>query len=585
MKIPQYIFILFFMELTTSMAQEYASAPKLGWYTDQWVATDGMGRELPTFSEVGPLKKDRKVGVFYYIWQGFHGDTVHDITQILKEPKEKRQWGKKGEFHFWGEPEQGYYRAADPWVIRRDLQMLTNARVDFIFIDVTNAVVYPEEVHTLLKIGNQMRFEGIPTPYISFCTNSKSGQTMNAVYDEYYTNEKYGDQWFQWDGKPLILGQKNDILLREEVKNFFTIKYSWAWTDTDKKPNHWQWLDRYPQNWGWSKNPQVPEQITVSTAHHPSNPLGKSYHEGKEPPVNLDYTTEFTKEGLQFQEQWFRALKVDPEVIMVTQWNEWIAQRFIWDTGSGSYGGRSIADGDSYFVDVFSMEFNRDIAPMKDGYTDNYYYQLISNIRKYKGMEAPQKPSQPNPIFIDGDFEDWKNVTPYFQDPRGDTMHRDFMGYDKMVRYINKTGRNDIVGSKVGIDKENLLFYAETSDDISPAPNLGWMLLLIDIDKDMTTGWEGYDFIVNQSISSDEVSTIKKWDGDHWGKSSPINLHVVGRALELAIPKKILAIKDDTIDLYFKWADNPGKLTDITTFFMNGDTAPDRRAKFHFIKE
>ncbi len=236
----------------------------------------------------------------------------------------------------------------------------------------------------------------------------------------------------------MISEHETDKELLPEVKDFFTIKFSWAWTDSKTQPNHWQWLDKYPQDYGWSKDSPIPEQITVSVAHHPMNPLGKSYHKGKEPAVNANYLTDFTAQGLQFQEQWQRALEVNPQVVMVTQWNEWLAQRFIWDKGLGTYGGRPINNGDSWFVDVFKEEFNRDIAPMKDADSDNYYYQLIVNIRKYKGMQAPHKFSQPNPIFIGGNFEDWTNVTPDFKDPIGDVMHRNYDGYDPNFRYVNE---------------------------------------------------------------------------------------------------------------------------------------------------
>lgn len=579
----KYIVVIFFLLLAKAEAQD--ASPKGGsatYFSDQWVATDGLGRDLPSFKEVGPIRKDKIVGVFYYVWQGFHGDEVHDITEILKQPKNERKWGKKGEFHFWGEPEQGFYQAKDPWVLRRDLQMLTNAKVDFIFIDVTNAFIYPEEVHALFKMGAKMRAEGIPTPAISFCTNAKSGQTMNAIYKEYYTDKKYVDQWFMWDNKPLILGHEKDKALLPEVKDFFTIKYSWAWTNTKEEPNQWQWLDHYPQDYGWSKDPSIPEQITVSTAHHPVNPLGKSYHDGKEPPVHPDYTTDYTNEGLQFKEQWSRALEVDPEVVMVTQWNEWIAQRFIWDKGPGSYGGRPIENGDSYFVDVFSREFNRDMAPMKGGYTDNYYYQLISNVRKFKGMAQPQKVNQPSRISIDGDFDDWDGVTPYFKDPLGDVMHRDYFGYDKKTRFVNKTGRNDIIGAKVGLNDDQVFFYAETKDDLTPYTDDLWMLLFIDIDKDITTGWEGYDYLINHAVSSATKTTLKKWNGAAWVKTGEVNYKFQNNKLELGVPKKLLTPKNGPLDFYFKWADNPKDLEDITAFFMNGDTAPDRRFKYHF---
>ena len=36
---------------------------------DDWVATDALGRKLPTFEECGPVKKDRFVGMFYFMTQ------------------------------------------------------------------------------------------------------------------------------------------------------------------------------------------------------------------------------------------------------------------------------------------------------------------------------------------------------------------------------------------------------------------------------------------------------------------------------------------------------------------------------------
>ena len=38
-------------------------------------------------------------------------------------------------------------------------------------------------------------------------------------------------------------------------------------------------------------------------------------------------------EGRNFEEQWSYALEVDPEMVFVTGWNEWIAQRAIFMDG------------------------------------------------------------------------------------------------------------------------------------------------------------------------------------------------------------------------------------------------------------
>jgi len=557
-------------------------------YVDNWVATDALGRQVPSYEQIGAKRSNKKIGVFYYVWHGAHGDKVYNIKEIIeKYPSDplsasNPNWGSIGDCHFWGEPETGYHRAEDPWVIRRDLQMLSNAKVDFIYIDVTNGVTYLETIKKLCEISMQMRKEGIYTPQVVFTTHSYSGRMMNEIFDEFYANSLFKDLWFKWNGKPVMLGDEADPELRADVKNFFTIKYCWAWTKTKAQPNHWQWLDGYPQNYGWSVNKNIPEQIPVSVAQHPGTTRGTSYRNLVEPPVNEQYLTEFTGQGLQFAEQWSKAFEVDPPVIMVTQWNEWFAQRNIWTQGDGIYGGRPIKNGDSYFVDAFTEEFNRDMAPMKGGHTDNYYYQLISNIRKYKGMAAPQVYSVATTINTDGDFSDWAAVTPLFKDPFGDVMHRNFRGYDPAVTLNNTTGRNDIIESRATYDNSNIYFYVKTVQALTPSSDPNWMLLFINTDKNKATGWEGYDYVVNMGVKSETETTLKQWNGLVWTNEVPIHYKFAGNEMELSLPRASVMMDNAIPAFYFHWADNPQQLNDITTFFTDGESAPDRRFNYNF---
>ena len=47
-------------------------------FPDTWVGHDALGRNMPTFSVVGPVKKDhrRVVGIFYITW---HSDSLHGM--------------------------------------------------------------------------------------------------------------------------------------------------------------------------------------------------------------------------------------------------------------------------------------------------------------------------------------------------------------------------------------------------------------------------------------------------------------------------------------------------------------------------
>jgi len=554
-----------------------------------WFAIDGLGRPLPTYNEVGPPNANKYVGVFYFVWHSTPGagggNEVYDNTKLIQANPDNPAYGPRYSFHWWGEPEAGYYRADDPWVIRRNLQMLSDAGVDFLYFDVSNGVTYLNVVNTLCSISMQMRREGIKTPYVVFLTHANSGTVINELYNSFYSNFEFSPLWFIWEGKPLILGDSTDATLSTEAKEFFTFRNSWAWMDPTK-PDQWQWIDNYPQDYGWHLNAQKPEQIPVAVASHPVNNIGESYHDGAEPPINKYKLTEFTGQGLHFAEQWERALEVDPSVVMVTGWNEWIAQRFV-APGDGNpdfLGQPAInAPASSYFVDNYNAEFNRDIEPMKGGYTDNHYYQLVQYIRRFKGMAQPQ-PISKKTIKINGDFSEWLDVTPTFSDSKGDTEHRDFYRYDKKEIYVNNTGRNDIVESKATYDNDMIYFYVQTADNLTPYTDKNWMLLFIDSDKNHATGWEGYDYVVNLNVKSDSVSTLSEWRNSDsiWVEVSDLNYKVKGNQMEIGIPKSLIGQNSNDVSFYFHWADNIQKLNDITEFFLNGDSAPNRRFNYYF---
>jgi hypothetical protein len=549
--------------------------------SDNWVATDALGRTLPNHAEVGGRRSQKVVGVFYFVWVGNHTQKVYDITEILKEPDEsKRKWGPKSASHFGLEPEYGYFHASDPWVLRRDMQMLANADVDFIFLDVTNNVLYEKTVTQMLAVIREMRSEGIAAPRVTFVTNSGSGRCMNVLHDRFYKDPQYEGLWFEWDGHPLIMGIESDPVLRKDVADFFTIKRSWAWTKTKTEPNHWQWLDNYPQDYGWRASPEVPEQIPVATASHASNSIGKSYSNGSHPPVGPDYTTEFTDQGLHFEEQWKRAHEVDPKVVMISGWNEWIAGRFINPKQGGVFAGRPRMKDGTWFVDVFTREFSRDIAPMKGGYTDSYYYQMVSHIRRFKGVSAPPSRPKSKEMQIDGNFDDWTGIAAVYQDPPGDTRHRKFRGTDPATIYTHTHGRNDIRTASVVEGSEHVYFKVTTADDLTPHTDDRWMMLLIDADQQKNTGWEGYDLAVNFSGISRTETTCAKWVEGEWKLSENVAIGYQGRQLELRVPNSLFPRKPGQ-GFDFKWVDNVNPKT-VEALFLEGDVAPDRRFNFRY---
>lgn len=550
-----------------------------------WVATDAFGRNLPTFSQTGAFKKNKYVGIFYFLLHGQYNDKgVYDISASLKLNPANPKFGPETAWHWWGQPEAGYYKSDDPWVIRRNLQLLTLAGVDILFLDTTNGDTYLPVVNKLCDISVQMRRVGIPTPYICFVTYTKSGETATNIYQQFYAQNRYSELWFRWQGKPLILGKVEEVN-DPTVRDFFNWRFSWAWTNARNDPRNWQWIDRTPQNYGWDKDPSVPEQIPVSVASHPfDNNIGKSYQRGKPGKLNKLGTTSLTGQGVYFDEQWKRALEVNPSVVFVAGWNEWVAQRFVNRIDPAKqykFMGRPMKMGQSYFIDLYNEEYNRDIEPMKGGYTDNYYYQLVANVRKFKGLPAPEAATKARTIPIDGKFGEWNDVRPTFIDCRGDVAHRNWPRSDDKIRYTNNTGRNDIFVCRLAYDNRNVYFYSKTLGKLSPSTGKNWMLLYVNADQSAKTGWMGYDYLINQKVTKNQ-STVSKWNGKSWVKVGSIPIQFSGNELELSVPLKTLNQAPGQIKLDFHWADNIQRLTDITEFFVNGDSAPDRRFNYRY---
>jgi hypothetical protein len=555
-------------------------------YSDTWVAVDALGRRLPTFDECGPPKDDKTVGIFYFLWLGQHSvGGPFDITELLKVNPQNPKWGPPGVFHHWGKPELGYYTSDSEYVIRRHARMLSAAGVDTLIFDVTNAFTYPDIYKKLCRIYTNLRSEGQPTPQVMFLTHSASQKTIETLYHDFYAENLYPDLWFHWKGKPLILGSTEG--LPAHICEFFTIRDCWAWTHGK---DTWQWLDHSPQRFGWHESPDRPEQLSVSVAQHPTSNIGRSHQNSRQPQADTIGVCPDTDKGLYFQQQWDRALEINPEFLFITGWNEWVAQRFLREAGKppGEMIGSPLTPGQTFFVDAYSQEYSRDIEPMEGGYTDNYYYQMIAGIRKYKGVRRPQAASAPKTIALDGRFEDWKDVTPEFRDHLGDVEHRHETGWGGAGPYINTTGRNDLMNFKVARDDEWVYFYAETGNPLTPHTDNHWMMLFIDVDQNPATGWEGYDYVTNLEVFDETTASLHQLDTGGWNPTvkGKITFAAVGSRLELAIPRNLLNLRhDQPIAFDFHWGDNIQKIGDILEFARSGDSAPDRRFNYRYAAE
>jgi hypothetical protein len=559
-------------------------------YADTWVATDGAGRVVPGFGEAGAVKGEKWVGIFYWTWHRPCPTGPNDNTKLIGDapPGTQIDWPENRAPHHWGEPELGYYQMTDPFAIRKHASMLADAGIDVILFDTTNPPhTWKDQYEALCREYTAMREEGARTPAIGFIAPFWDPMpVVDPLWRDLYKPGLWKDLWFVWKGKPLVLANR-EFAKDAEMLDFFTWRRPMPdYWDGPSGPDQWSWLEVYPQH-VFKNSAGEAEQMSVGVAQnalpdtsgpapmsHRAGAMGRSWHNGAK-----DAREDAVDLGLNFDEQWGRAIEVGPQFIFVTGWNEWVAGRYReWSKYKESecyYPG-------GLFVDQYTHEYSRDCEPMRGGHTDNYYYQLAGWVRRFKGVRPSPPANGPHAIGIDGAFEDWTAVTPEFRDTIGDVSHRDHTGYGG-IAYKNDTGRNDIVISKAAFDETNLYFFVQTLKPVTPQTDPNWMLLLVDADQDGATGWLGYDYMVNHEVASKETTPVKAWRNGAWEIVGSGRYRVNGNGMEVCVPRELLGETDGAPCFDFHWADNIAPAGDVSGLGVNGDSAPNRRWNYRFL--
>jgi hypothetical protein len=586
--------------------------------------TDDLGRSLPTFAQTGPLKPGRSVGLFYWQWHVGLRALPHDydMTEFLKTHPKFMDFvafppgGPVHPTYYWAQPIFGYYRSNDPWVIRKQLPLLAAAGVDFLFLDDTNDSIYDPEMKTFLAIAESMKKDGLAVPKLTFFLNHEPDWKIEGLYLKWYKPGKYDDMWFNYQGKPLLMaamptdaGKLKNPALLPEIQRFFTWRPTWAMGRADHDPHLWRFLSK-PVNPPAVDDQGKVEQMVVNKSM--GGPIWNALADGgvSETAISqastqatatatataattapspaahtaADYDGNWmlpdAAQGIFFKAEWEHALKVAPPILLVTGWNEWTAS--VWDTPGVVMLGRTTVKGQGHIVDEFNMQFNRDLEPMRGGYGDDYYWQFVENMRRYKGLPTPQKLSAEKTITSARALSQWDDVTPIFHGVVGMTTTRDWDSNVKGLHYTDNSARNEIASAQVARDARTVWFRVHTTGPLSPPTDRNWMTLLIDVDQDAGTGWHGYDLMVDRTRSGSQVS-VEKNTGNGWSwtpVASAQAVYLQGSDLVIALPRELFRKGELSFD--FKWIDNMGDTPDVMDFYTRGDTAPVGRFNFRF---
>ncbi|MDO5114103.1 MAG: hypothetical protein Q4E67_06975, partial [Planctomycetia bacterium] len=480
-------------------------------FADTWDAMDSLDRPVVTHEKTGRPRSEKKVGIFYWTWHDKDGNVYqyepHNNEEKLAthpeadgDPKHP-VWGSFYLRHHWGEPLLGFYTTMDTWVLRKHAQMLAVAGVDVVVFDCTNRTwTWMDSTWKLLETFRQAREEGVVTPQVAFMLPfgnlEWTQESLRQLYRDIYRDGKYRDLWFYWDGKPLIYAlpeaaenAKEKAETEAEKEEWEAIRCFFAFRPGQpqhrcgpERPDHWSWLEVYPQNGYGHRSDGTFDMMSVGVAQNHSlrkrdgssglaamndqNVFGRGYRVGKDgKDENPRTTPDRFLYGDNFAQQWEHALKIDPDFVFITGWNEWIAGRFPKWMGT-----------ESAFPDQYSPEFSRDIEPSAGILRDHFYLQMVSYIRQFKGCR-PQKSATENPVY---------------RDFVGDTRWRDAKGYGK-THYVNETGRNDLAECFVRHDAENLYFAVECTDTLTPPSDPHWMRLFLNVSDDLSQPhWERF---------------------------------------------------------------------------------------------
>lgn len=316
----------------------------------------------PTALEATPFStpcEDRLVGMAYTTW---------NRPDIWKSD-------------VWARPLLGEYSSDDRSVIRQHAKWLSDAGVDFIWIDWSNDVNYDpnkmsypdfdmieystkyifEEYQKLEKAPKISIFIGCPDD-INATTDGRLQRKADQVYDWFVKNPQYRPLMQDYLGKPLLvvyLGTPSP--LQDGVPSWdddrFTVRYMTGFVseqpslhteDRFSKYGYWSWEDRGEQT--FTMHNGFAESMIVNPSTRPQTANGEYKF----------IPSKGRNNGESFRESFARAREIGVKFAMVGTWNEWV------------------------IGEQNSVEVSKDIEP-NDAHGHLYLDILKEEIKKFKG--------------------------------------------------------------------------------------------------------------------------------------------------------------------------------------------------------
>lgn len=524
---------------------------------------DALGR---VFGSAG-TQTGKTVGMFFWLWIGQpYASGVYDAGELLRQPDGQQvlfhtasTQSPDGQQHFWGKPVWGYYNSADPWVVSKQIELLTLAGVDYIAFDATNAVTYPEVYAVVMQTIERFQNAGWDPPKTVFYTHTYSMKTVRKLYEELYRPGLYRSTWYCRQGKPMIIAYtapEDDLRwvhadghsrqyapepFPDKLLDFFCF-YKPLWPMEPYDPEGFPWIEwTFPQ-------PLHGDVMSVSVASHPNVPFSFTLTRGVENwgrgwDVDAGCNrSECVTAGIFFERQWERALEVMPPMVFVGGWNEWVAYKQLWQ-------------GEYMLCDAANQEFSRDIEPMSGGHEDAFYLQLIRNIRRYRGS-PPETPEGCTLV-----YEAMPTAPP-----------RSSFGVSRSVFYEQAAPENPLRRVEV-LRKDSVLRFRLVFSETLSGAIAHTAALYLGVGDPHPGAWESYDWSISYS-GGWKLTALAD------GSSVPVETRLDGEALVWRLPTEALRAKNAAM-IYFKAiSELPDPQADVMRTYTQGCAVPPGRLSY-----
>ena len=578
-----------------------------GYDVSSIVSVDDLGRVLRS---AGSQLEDKSVGIFYTQANGFHAGNIsgiYDVSKIMAEYgadiifHEDTPISPNNTEHWWGEPLYGYYKSTDIYVIKNHVNQFTAAGIDYIVMDCTNGWMYNDALKSTMEYITELRQDGWDAPQVVLYIHSLNNKTVREAYKDIYSLTEYKDSWYMKDGKPVIIAYtdtEKDIAeasgrgvtdfsssdfepLSQEILDFFYfveprwpddyLREGWPQYDPNKDSGYcWiEWTQPLPV-----RDTSLGTFMNAAVASHPEIPFSFSITRGANnwsrayDPVLGKEAENGVMEGTYFQACWDQIIEESPDTVFLVAWNFWTA---IKQSYMGEY----------MLCDTATLEYSLSIEMANGTYGDNYYLQMIENMRDYKFTGEAQA-YEAQTIDISGSYEQWYDVSAVYRQMGKSSIRRVGASVDNSITYRTSYPDNNIQEVRIAHDDSNIYFMIRTEEAISARNEAdNWMNLFIGTGEPSAKGWNGYEYVLNRS-GSDTATDIVRLNADFTGE-------VVGQAemkinenfMFISVPRELIGMNQQD-SFYFKMADSVAERDDIMDYYVTGSVLPLGRLSYEY---